>query len=274
MSRVNQAERAFRAWAILTGIAARKEQPITYGGLGGMLGVHPRVIRYVLSLIQDYCLEERLPPLTILVVNRKGVPGSGFVAHDVARLDEGMEDVRNMPWNTLENPFAFAASGKSYEAILSALRQDPGMSEDVYRRVKSRGIKQIIFRDLLLRAYSGSCAFTGMEITEGLEAAHIIPWNSASDAQRLDVRNGLLLNSFHHKLFDAGYFTLTTDHRIVYSDPNDENSAHAACEKPWTIDLHGKKMRLPLRINQRPLAEYITRHHAIAGWSAEAVAIP
>lgn len=269
MKKVNQAERAFRAWDILTKIAEAKELPITYGELGGLLGIHARVVRYVLGLIQDYCLEERLPPLTILVVNKKGVHGSGFIAHDLHRLDEGTEEVRDKQWRLLENPFAFAATGSSYEALLAALGKSPENAEDVYRLVKSRGIKQIIFRDLLMRAYAGRCAFTGMEISEGLEAAHIIPWSTATHAQRLDVRNGLLLNSFHHKLFDTGYFTLTADYRIVYSDPNDEDGVHAAAEKPWTVNLHGRKISLPSKVNQRPLAEYIQQHHLIGEWSEE-----
>ena len=68
---INQAERAFRAWPILTKRAS-EGKTITYGELGTLLGVHHRAVRYVLALIQDYRLEEKLPPLTILIVNQGG----------------------------------------------------------------------------------------------------------------------------------------------------------------------------------------------------------
>ena len=44
----------------------------------------------MLGLIQNYCIEEKLPPLTILVVDKSGKPGTGFIAYDVDKLAEGM----------------------------------------------------------------------------------------------------------------------------------------------------------------------------------------
>ncbi len=64
MAQVNQVERASRAWPVLVAIA-RDEKTITYGELARALGIHHRPIRYVLGLIQDYFLAEKLPPLTI-----------------------------------------------------------------------------------------------------------------------------------------------------------------------------------------------------------------
>lgn len=74
-----QYERAARAWPLLTQKAA-DESNITYADLSQHLGIHARPIRYVLGVIQDYCLREKLPPLTILVVNRRGFPSEGFIA--------------------------------------------------------------------------------------------------------------------------------------------------------------------------------------------------
>jgi len=61
MGTVNQYERAFRAWPILARVAKEKRKT-TYGRLAAALGVHHRVVRYVLSEIQDYCRSEKLPP--------------------------------------------------------------------------------------------------------------------------------------------------------------------------------------------------------------------
>ena len=50
--------------------------------------MHHRVISHILSKIQDYCLEEKLPPLTILVVGKSNRhPVTGFIAWDIAADD-------------------------------------------------------------------------------------------------------------------------------------------------------------------------------------------
>lgn len=67
--KINQEERAFKAWIILTSIALKRNF-ITYKELGDKIGIHHRAVRYVLGLIQDYCMSNELPPLTILVVNK------------------------------------------------------------------------------------------------------------------------------------------------------------------------------------------------------------
>lgn len=269
---VNQVERASRAWPILTGRAA-KRSTITYGELGEALGVHHRALRYVLGVIQDYCLEEKLPPLTILIVNASGRPGSGFIAFDLDNFEEGLEEVYNFDWDRLENPFGFSVSGDSYETIVSELTRDPKSAGDVYSRVRSRGVRQIIFRDALLKAYSHRCAFTKITVPETLEACHIVPWAQASPAERLDVRNGLLLNSFHHKLFDCGYITLTSDYRIVYYDSAGKERDYSELERQLTLELHGKPMHVPHQVGLRPDATYIAKHHKIAGWGAKELEI-
>ncbi|MEX0739063.1 MAG: HNH endonuclease signature motif containing protein [Pseudohongiella sp.] len=267
---VNQVERAYRAWPILIK-RAENRSTITYGELGQALGVYHRAVRYVLGVLQDYCLEERLPPLTILIVNASGRPGTGFIAFDLENFEEGLDKVYDFDWRSLDNPFSFAESGDSYESIVTSLTHDPSSAPDIYTRVKSRGIKQIIFRNALLKAYSSRCAFTNIAVLETLEACHIVPWSQASPAERLDVRNGLLLNSFHHKLFDRGYITLTTDHRIIYYDPNGEERSYSDIERSLTIELHGKCMLVPHRAALRPDADCITKHHEIAGWEGNSL---
>jgi hypothetical protein len=68
-------------------------------------------VRYILGLIQDYCLKEKLPPLTILVVNQGGKPSTGFIAYDVDKFEEGKSLVHSYNWSSIPNPFAFASGG-------------------------------------------------------------------------------------------------------------------------------------------------------------------
>jgi putative restriction endonuclease len=268
MSRINQTERAQLAWQALIEVA-RNRRTVTYGELGARIGIHHRAIRYVLGPIQDYCLESRLPPLTILVVNGSGRPGTGFIAHDPEDLDGGLEAVWGFNWFAVQNPFDFASEGLSYVSLIETLTKTPDEAGSVYAKVKSRGIQQILFRDAVRKAYSSRCAFSGIQFPDALEACHIIPWAYATPQQRMDVRNGLLLNPLHHRLFDKAYLTLTTDYKILYCDPKGTEREHSKIEAALTIKLHNQLMAVPRFSRLRPLSEYIVRHNELIDWKIE-----
>jgi putative restriction endonuclease len=181
-------------------------------------------------------------------------------------LNQGNELVWSHAWNTEENPFSFASNGDSYESLLKILTNTPNESEQVYRSVSSRGIKQYLFREALLRAYSNKCAITSFSIPEALEACHIVPWAQASEQQRMDVRNGLLLNSLHHKLFDRGYLTITTDYKIVFRRTEDQKHEFTDLERSLTFELQGREMNIPRLHKHRPCPEYINFHHQLFEW--------
>ena len=265
MNRVNQAERAFRTWSILTE-CARNQGTITYGELGQRLGIHHRPIRYVLELIQNYCLNEKLPPLTILVVNQRGIPGSGFIAWDVDNLQEGIEKTQSYPWATMLNPFTYAADGQTDEQIAEELLVNPDGAADVYARVKVRGASQSIFRKALLKAYANKCAFCGISIAEILDAVHIVPWSKCHQSERLDPRNGLLCTSLHHKLFDVGKIFLTEEYTIVVSNDFLNRRNAVETEKILIEKLHGSKPYLPANQSLWPSPEIIRRHNKLWGY--------
>ena len=260
LSMTNQAERVYRAWNILTECAKRRT-PITYKQLGDALGMHHRPVRFILGPIQAYCLAEHLPALTILVVNQHGIQGSGFIALDADRFEEGLEKVYAENWDAQPNPYAFASDGTEYKALLNQLLAQPQDTEDIYRRVKVRGTGQIIFRDLLLRAYRGRCCFSGLTLTEGLEAGHIVPWVNCEKKDRLNVTNGLLLSSLHHRLFDAGLLTLTSDRRIVFCPPKRGHLDAPDFERAVTTELHLQRMGLPRNAAHYPSLDFIATHN-------------
>lgn len=210
-------------------------------------------------------MESNLPPLTILVINGSGQPGSGFIAHDRDDLDGGLEEVWSHQWRQEKNPFDFAAEGDSYDSLLRALTDNPDEAEQVYARVKSRGVQQILFRDAVRKAYSRQCAFTGIEFSDALEACHIVPWAIATPQQRMDVRNGILLNSLHHRLFDTAYLTIRPDYTIAYWDPRGTSRKHSKLESDLTTKLHGQLIRLPRLVKHRPLAANIYQHNNLLG---------
>ena len=67
------------------------------------------------------------------------------------------------------------------------------------------------FRDSLLAAYSKSCAISGCEIVEILEAAHIRPH---ANKPNFNVSNGLLLRADLHTLFDLGLLAIDAQLRV------------------------------------------------------------
>jgi putative restriction endonuclease len=258
---VNQAERAARAWPLLVDVAKR-HSTITYGDMAKILGIHHRTIRFVLSEIQDYCLAEKLPPITILVVDQKlGKPGAGFIAWDVQDLGHGLDLVYGYPWASIDNPFGFALDGETIESIAKAIIRCEISPAEAYQKVKVRGKAQQVFRAALLEAYGCRCALSEFR-TEGLlEAAHIVPWQAASIEQRLDPCNGLLLSVMHHKLFDLGMITITADYRVR---SNIDQAPEPSAERDILAKLDGKPLRLPNDEIFWPNAGYIkTRNELV-----------
>ena len=264
---VNQHERAYRTWGILTQCVSNRRS-ITYGQLAEKLSIHPRPTRFILDVIQNYCLEEKLPPLTILAVNQTtGLPGPGFIAWGMDNLEEGRQQVFDFPWSSLENPFTFASDDTSYDNVVDDIYNNPEQSEDVYSRVKVRGMAQLIFRNALLMAYSSRCAFTGLQFIPCLDASHIIPWAESTHSQRMNIRNGILLSSVHHRLFDQKYITIDEEYKIRFYDPSMQKPPpYSRYDKLLTAELEGKVIHLPHNQNHWPKLEWIRRRNADIEW--------
>jgi putative restriction endonuclease len=75
-------------------------------------------------------------------------------------------------------------------------------------------VGQGTFKSVILDVYGRRCAVTREKALPVLDAAHIRPY---SEEPRHYVRNGLLLRSDIHRLFDAGYVTVTPEYRVEVS---------------------------------------------------------
>ncbi len=81
-----------------------------------------------------------------------------------------------------------------------------------------QGIGQDLLHVALLDYWDGRCAITGLATTELLRANHIKPWTVCdTDAERLDVFNGLVLAPHLDAAFDHGLITIADDRTIVVS---------------------------------------------------------
>jgi HNH endonuclease len=94
-------------------------------------------------------------------------------------------------------------------------------------RMVIQRIGQDVFRDALMEYWGGCCPMTG--ITEGglLRASHIVPWADCTDAQRLDVHNGLLLSALWDAAFDRGLISFSDDGTVLASAQLSETARKA-----------------------------------------------
>ena len=112
-------------------------------------------------------------------------------------------------------------------------------------------IGQDIFRARLLDYWQGRCPLTGITDPPLLRASHIIPWAECeSDAERLDIHNGLLLSALWDAAFDRALVTFDDAGRPEFS-PN--LSAQARAELRWSspIPLTGKHRQRLARHRER-----------------------
>lgn len=85
-------------------------------------------------------------------------------------------------------------------------------------RLVVQRVGQDVFRAGLMEYWEGRCAITGLAVPELLRASHIKPWAACeTDAERLDVFNGLLLAAHLDAAFDAGFVTVAEDGRVAVS---------------------------------------------------------
>jgi putative restriction endonuclease len=110
--------------------------------------------------------------------------------------------------------------------------------------VKPR-LGQGVFRLAVTDAYGQACAVTNEHSLPALEAAHIRPY---ADGGTHDVRNGLLLRSDLHRLFDRGYLTVTPQLRLEVSPLLRQHFSNGRSYYP----LHGHAGSVPRPHQQQP----------------------
>ncbi len=109
--------------------------------------------------------------------------------------------------------------------------------EYTYQRIKKR-LRQSKFRKELLKAYNNTCAITGSQVIELLEAAHIQPYNGVHTSI---VTNGILLRSDIHDLFDLE----KNGKRLINISANYKIEVHSSLEGSEYWIFNGKDIRLP-----------------------------
>lgn len=110
------------------------------------------------------------------------------------------------------------------------------------------------FRIIVTDVYDRRCAITQERTLPALEASHIKPFSQNGPHS---VRNGVLLRSDLHRLFDLGYVTITDDFHFSVSrrirEEFDNGRDYYA--------LHGRRLHVPAKPEYRPAVEYVTWHN-------------
>ncbi|NVN55489.1 hypothetical protein FLM52_06745 [bacterium Scap17] len=69
------------------------------------------------------------------------------------------------------------------------------------------------------------CRITGLADMQHLRASHIKPWRVATNSERLDGHNGLMLTPHIDHLFDQGYISFTDEGEVLLSGRLDQEAA-------------------------------------------------
>jgi putative restriction endonuclease len=109
------------------------------------------------------------------------------------------------------------------------------------------------FRVCVTEAYDRTCAVTTEHSLPVLEAAHIRPYTKGGAH---DVRNGLLLRTDIHRLFDRGFVTVTPEGRFEVSRQLGDRWRNGRIY----YELSGREIRLPDDPADRPDPALLSWH--------------
>lgn len=182
------------------------------------------------------------PASLCLTVTKDGY-GIGTDHEGVAReLDTELASLASAPhgfhaWATRESRMLSSFAGTVWRLARSLpdeplrqfkrrLAEFPAATE--VERLRKERIGQDVFREALMLFWDGACAVTGVSHPRLLRASHIIPWSECgSDAERLNVHNGLLLAAHLDAAFDAHLISFNGDGQILFSSQLSESDAVA-----------------------------------------------
>ena len=180
----------------------------------------------------------------------RGIKG----AKNSSKLDKAIWEEFYNNWEQLayESELLLLYKFKKY---LFSKDDDVKLGKEKERIVKTR-VNQSFFRSTLLASYNCKCCITGLNNPDFLIASHIIPW-SVDKKNRLNPRNGLLINALHDKAFEFGYITISTDYKVIVCNDilNSENST----DEKYFKKIHNKDLILPSRF--LPDIEFLKYHN-------------
>ena len=180
--------------------------------------------------------------------HRSIVQGKSF--HDDERIGRSL-------WKAVEERLEKDRFFESYHGeenqlqLVDSLSDSPRYRESILSHVR---LGQGAFRIMVTEACHGRCAVTGDHTLPVLEAAHIKPFSESGPDL---VSNGILLRADIHKLFDAGYVTITPDYRLEVSQRLKTEFENGRIY----YDMHGRRLQvIPETQHDIPRKEFLSWH--------------
>jgi hypothetical protein len=110
------------------------------------------------------------------------------------------------------------------DSIEAQIRNNANLTEtEKYQLVMARR-GQGRFR-LAVANIEPRCRITGLADMQHLRASHIKPWRVATNSERVDGHNGLMLTPHIDHLFDQGYISFTDEGEVILSGRLDQEAA-------------------------------------------------
>ena len=102
------------------------------------------------------------------------------------------------------------------EREIQVVKSNTKITDTEKESIVTSRIGQGHFRTRLIQYWHG-CAISRFNKYDVLLASHIKPWRDATNEERLDIFNGLLLLPNYDKLFDKGYISFDLSGKIIFS---------------------------------------------------------
>lgn len=137
---------------------------------------------------------------------------------------------------TVKNGWIYLPKSNRVADQFRAKTQNLPKTTEAERLVVQR-VGQDLFRGALLDYWKGRCCVTGLAVPSLLRASHIKPWSKcASDNERLDEFNGLLLAPHLDALFDDGWISFSDQGQMLVSKQLSKTArAQLGIDLGWSI---------------------------------------
>lgn len=144
------------------------------------------------------------------------------------------------------------------DSELDKLAHELEFSQDDKMRLQKWRERQWAFRLSLMKGYNEHCCLSGIRNPDFLIASHIVPW-SVDKENRLNPRNGLLLNVFLDKAFDKGYMSIDSrDYTVMVSN----RIADPKIESQLSL-YKGQRIILPRNPDRWPDSHFLEYHNDV-----------
>lgn len=159
----------------------------------------------------------------------------------------------------LDNPHAHTESHRDevIDQVEREAERSIGLDEEIASTEKEQIVKarcgQGRFREDVQRFENG-CRLSGITDSQFLIASHIKPWRAATNAERLDGQNGLMLSPNIDFLFDRGFISFHDDGTLLISSAADTQCLSrlgVPVDRPTNVGSFTQKQQVYLAYHRR-----------------------